>query len=93
MDDHDEGRDDVRDADGAWGIFWGAHGLRVSCRLWGHHAREPQGKDARGMDTARPAGPREVVARGHFPMWPGAMLRTGGHTALAPHFPVTQGQS
>lgn len=29
-------------------------------------AREPQGKDARGMDTARPAGPREVVARGHF---------------------------
>lgn len=66
MDDHDEGRDDVRDADWAWGIFWGAHGLRVSCRVWGHHTREPQGKDARGMDTARPAGPREVVARGHF---------------------------
>ena len=47
---------------GACGIFWGVHGLRVSCRVWGHHAKEPQGKDTRGMDTARPAGPSEIVA-------------------------------
>lgn len=51
----------------AWGIFWGAHGLRVSCRVWGHHVREPQGKDARGMDIARPAGPRGCSRRLLFP--------------------------
>lgn len=75
------------------GVYFGE--LMASEFLAGYGAtmlREPQGKDARRMDTARPAGPREVMARGHFSHVAWGHAENWWPHSTCPHFPVTQGQ-
>lgn len=87
MDDHDEGRDDARRCRLGMGIFWGAHGLRVSCRVWGHHVqRTLRARTPGGWILPDQQAQESCSTRPLFPCGPGAMLRTGGHTALAPTF-------